>query len=106
DTYATSRLDLFGPARDFRLDLQVAELPGITAGLIRFNTDVRVTAVPPSCYAVCLAASGSLDVVSGKKTETVSGSYGTVIYPHEATYFEKWSAGTELVSLRVNEDAL
>lgn len=106
ETYATSRLDVFGPARDFRLDLQVAELPGLTAGLIRFNTDVRVTAVPPSCYSVCLAASGSLDIVSGKKAETVGGEYGTVIYPHEATYFERWGAGTELMSLRIDEDTL
>jgi len=106
ETYAPSRLDVLGPARDFNLNVRVSALPGLAFGKVRFGTDVRVTALPPSCYVLCLASEGSLDVVSDRSTHVVSGSRGVIIYPHEPTYFENWSPGTELITVRIDTELL
>lgn len=105
-TYAASKLDVYGPVRDFTLRMRVARLPGLAFGHVRFGTDVRVTAIPPSCYVVCFAPSGRLEVASNRAVHQVAGARGAVIYPHEATYFEKWGAGTELASLRIEDQYL
>ncbi|OLL20920.1 MULTISPECIES: AraC family transcriptional regulator [unclassified Rhodococcus (in: high G+C Gram-positive bacteria)] len=106
ETYAPSRLDVLGSARDFNLKVRVSRLPGLAFGKVQFGTDVRVTALPPSCYVLCLASEGSLDVTSGRSTHVVSGSRGVIIYPHEPTYFENWAPGTELITVRIDTELL
>jgi AraC-like DNA-binding protein len=106
ETYAPSRLDVLGPARDFDLKVRMSRLPGLGFGRVQFGTDVRVTALPPSCYVLCLASKGSLNVISDRSTHTVSGSRGVIMYPHEPTYFENWSPGTELITVRIDAELL
>ncbi len=104
--YAPSKLDVYGTTTDFDLTMHVAKLPGMTYGHTRFNTEVRVTALPPSCYVVCFARTGSLQVAATGTVQSVAGTKGAVLYPYEATYFEKWGAESELVSLRIEEEFL
>ncbi|MEV0685330.1 AraC family transcriptional regulator [Nocardia sp. NPDC050378] len=104
--YAPSKLDVFGTAGDFDLRLHVLRLPGITYGHIQFGTDVRVTALPPSCYVVCFAPTGGVRVAATRTNQQVTGQRGAVLYPHEATFFEDWSPASELVSLRIEDDHL
>jgi AraC-like DNA-binding protein len=104
--YAPSNLDVYGAPRDFGLRMHVASVPGITFGHIRFGTDVRVTALPPSCYVVCFALTGGLHVATTHGVQRVTGTQGAVLYPYEATYFEEWGADTELVSLRIETQYL
>jgi AraC-like DNA-binding protein len=106
EAYAPSKLDVFGTDRDFDLRLHVLTIPGITYGHIRFGTDVRVTALPPSCYVVCFASSGGLQVATTRSVQEVSSTKGAVLYPHEATFFENWSPESELVSLRIEDQYL
>jgi AraC-like DNA-binding protein len=106
EAYAPSKLDVFGTARDFDLRLHALRIPGITYGHIRFGTDVRVTALPPSCYVVCFAPSGGLQVATTRSVQEVSSTKGAVLYPHEATFFENWSPESELVSLRIEDQYL
>lgn len=104
--YAPSILDVCGTAGEFDLSMHVATLPGITFGHTRFSTAVRVTALPPSCYVVCFALTGALQVATTHSVQQVTGSKGAVLYPYEATYFEEWDADTELVSLRIENQYL
>ncbi|MFF0501954.1 AraC family transcriptional regulator [Nocardia aobensis] len=104
--YAPSKLDVFGAAGDFDLRLHMLRLPGITYGHIQFGTDVRVTALPPSCYVVCFAPTGGVRVAATRTDQQVAGQRGAVLYPHEATFFEDWSPESELVSLRIEDDHL
>jgi AraC-like DNA-binding protein len=106
ESYAPSRLDVLGAAREVNLEVRVSRLPGLVFGKVSFGTDVRVTALPPSCYVLCLASEGSLDVISGCSTHVVSGSRGVILCPHEPTYFENWAPQTELITVRIDAELL
>jgi len=103
-TYAPSRLDVVGRDEDFNFQMHVARVPGLAFTRVRFGTDVRVTAIPPSCYALCLATKGRLSMTTGKSTHVMTGSSGVIMYPHEPTYFEDWSQDAELLSVRIDKD--
>lgn len=107
DAYSPARLEVLGPARDFRLDLHLTALPGMNLGRIRFGTDVRVVATPPSCYVICLASSGALRVGSRRASRTVAGSQGAVLGDQASpAFFEEWGPDCELVSVRIGRSEL
>jgi len=106
DAYSPSMLKVDGPSDDFFLKLRMTRLPGLSLGRIRFGGDVWVAAPPPSIYVVCLAPKGALEVRSGRHARVVTGPSGAVSDPQQITYFENWSSGAELVSLRLEQVAL
>jgi AraC-like DNA-binding protein len=106
DAYSPSMLRLNGPSDDFFLKLRMTRLPGLSLGRTRFGGDVQVAAPPPSIYVVCLASKGALEVRSGRHARVVTGASGAISDPQQMTYFEKWSSGAELLSLRVEQVAL
>jgi len=106
DAYSPATLKINGRSDDFFFKLRMTELPGLTLGHTRFGGDVRVAAPPPSIYVVCLATKGALEVRSGKHARVVTGLSGAVSDPQQITYFENWSSGAELVSLRLEHVAL
>lgn len=106
DNYAPSYLDIYGDSNAFELQIRSVRMPGLDHGTVRFGTDVRVTALPPSCYVICIANSGSLEVMSGRTLERIGGSSAAIIFPHERTLFQKWNDDASLVTLRIDEETL
>jgi AraC-like DNA-binding protein len=107
DAYSPARLEVRGPARDFELKLHLAALPGLNLGHIRFGTDVRVVAAPPSCYVICLASAGALRVGSRRESRVIMGDHGAVLGdPESPAFFEEWGPDCELVSVRIAQHEL
>ncbi|MFD7010618.1 AraC family transcriptional regulator (plasmid) [Rhodococcus sp. USK10] len=106
DAYSAARLDIYGSGADFSLRTKIVELPGLNIGYFRFGSPVRVAAPPPSCYVVCFAPSGGLEISSGARSRAVTGSSGAVVFPGDITYFDHWRPGTELMSVRIEHRVL
>ncbi|QYB00099.1 AraC family transcriptional regulator (plasmid) [Rhodococcus sp. USK10] len=106
EAYSPATLNIRGPLDDFVLRMRLTELPGLSLGHIEFGVDVAVAAPPPSIYVVCFARQGTIDVRSGSNHQVVSGAHGAVVDPQRVTYFENWRPGSELVSLRIEREAL
>ncbi|MDV6212707.1 AraC family transcriptional regulator [Rhodococcus erythropolis] len=106
DSYSAARLDVYDSAADFSLRSNIIELPGLNIGYFRFGSPVRVAAPPPSCYVVCFAPTGGLDVTSGARSRIVTGNSGAVVFPGDITYFDHWEPGTELMSVRIEHKTL
>lgn len=105
--YSPAKLEVRGRARDFELKLRLTALPGLNLGHIRFGTDVRVVAAPPSCYVVCFASAGALRVGSRRESRIIMGAQGAVLGdPESPAFFEEWSPECELVSVRIGQHEL
>ncbi|GAA4559429.1 AraC family transcriptional regulator [Pseudonocardia xishanensis] len=105
--YSPAKLEVRGPARDFELELHLTALPGLNLGHIRFGTDVRVVAPPPSCYVICIASTGALRVGSRLESRIVMGTQGVVLGdPESPAFFEEWSPECDLMSVRIGQHEL
>jgi AraC-like DNA-binding protein len=100
--YAPHQLTVTVPAH-FGFALRMTETERLRIGRTRLAGDVTID-VPPASnfYVFCYAPTGSVRAASGQHSVQVSPTTGSVMTPTEPWRFDRWSADSTLLAMRVD----
>ncbi|MFJ8819500.1 AraC family transcriptional regulator [Amycolatopsis thermoflava] len=86
----------------FGFCMRVLNAERLRIGYSNFRSDVRLDVPPPSFYVFCYAPSGSVDVVSGRRSASVSRTTAAVLSPSAPWRFERWTDDSTLMAMRID----
>jgi AraC-like DNA-binding protein len=99
--YAPHRMTAAGRS-PFAFSMRVMDAERLRIGYCTFRSDVRLYVPPPSFYIFCYAPVGSVDVVSGPRSATVSRTTAVVLTPSAPWRFERWTRDSTLMAMRID----